>query len=166
MPLLLVCGLVFIDFSSSSTNTPSSFLGVCRAAQITRGISVCGVCLWACHTLPHCHVTPAVWLSRGPGVVALCCVPRRLVNCTVMHVLWLGILGSLFPLRFSHSQIPSLPGTAQPSWREMPAANCTQVDGEHREVCVHTSLFACDSIYLCHRLHYKFQRFRTSYCWI
>lgn len=53
-------------------------------------------------------------------------------------------------------RIPSLPGTARPFWREMPAAvNCTQVVRGLGEACAHLCLFACDSIHLCHSVHYK-----------
>lgn len=96
-------------------------------------ISPCRICvLQDCLSLLSCD--PAVWLPQQPTVVAWCCVPCRLVHF-VLYVISLGILGSSFPMGLSPSQIPSLLGTAQPSWREMPAANYTQVDRAHKKVC-------------------------------
>lgn len=62
--------------------------------------------------------------------------------------------GVHYPWGFSLSHIPSLPGTARPFWREMPAAvNCTQVVRGLGEACARLCLFARDSIHLCHSLH-------------
>lgn len=98
---------------------------------------------------------PSVRLPWRPPAVARCCVPRLLVGFVSLHVRCLtGNFWEVhYPWGLAPSQIPSLTGTAQPSWREMPAANYTQVERARGEECAHLCLFACDSIHLCHRLH-------------
>lgn len=89
---------------------------------------------------PHpcgCHSNP----EQPPS-------PLRFTACVVVYVVSLGIvLGSLLPMGLTPCRIPSLPGTGQPFWREMPvAANYTQVAWELTEVCAQLCLFACDSL--------------------
>lgn len=138
MALLLICGVVIWHRYTLIIQE----LRLCEQMD-SSGLDVCMMCMSRlfvqCDTLSHFRVTPphplrlvAMLTHRSrPGV----CVPRRLVGCVLLsHWEYWEVH---YPWGLAPSQIPSLPGTARPSWREMPAANYTQVDRMHRELCVH-----------------------------
>lgn len=108
-----------------------------------------GVELSSCDTAASCGLSD-IWLVKHPSVQDACESKHALSPPLSVFLVELIAHGA------SLRRIPSLPGTARPFWREMPAAvNCTQVVRGLGEACAQLCLFACDSIHLCHSVHYK-----------
>lgn len=158
--LLLICGSAIVKFSSSCTDKHHHHSWAFISGCFHQNRMVCGsyealACVGSMCEPVTCSVWPLLYgrlddPRKSPPVL---CSTASWRLCHYTCCLTETFCGSSLPMGLAPSQIPSLPGTAQPSWREMPAANYTQVDRAHRGVCAHLCLFARDSIHLCHRLH-------------
>ena len=118
MALLLICGSGVVKRSSSDKDTRHTFIrGVgSDSSELDHVLCVCAcVCVWVCYMPPVCS-----W-------VCSCLV----LSCCLSHFFF------SWPFHYPRGSLPGLPGTARPSWREMPAANYTQVDGAHTQTCAH-----------------------------
>ena len=117
MALLLICGSGVVKRSSSDKDTRHTFIRGVGSDSSELDHVLC-VCVRVCVSLLH---APCVFLG-------------------VFLFGFVMLLVSLFfswPVHYSRGSLPGLPGTARPSWREMPASNYTQVDGAHTQTCAH-----------------------------
>lgn len=175
----------FVVRPSSNTDTLSLFTRsgcMCRWIRQDRmfsrrcnswGISVTRI--WCenikcfCETVVLLPCDPVIQLPWRPQYRCPSVVFRIILLCPVLCCLT-GNFGKLFSQGLCPSQIPSLLGTAQPSWREMPVANYTQVDWLHRKyahicVCLPVTLFVFVTVFIRNPkrlLLLYFFKFRTS----